>query len=561
MEGRVRDRDLAERSLAVEKLVKRNLDKDANLMHAVLRTLLDNKAVEAAIASSDRDALVRETEPLFQALRAEHRITHFYFDGPDLVNLVRLHSPAEFGDRITRATTTLARDQRQAVSGLELGPLGTLTLRTVLPWMRGDRVLGYVEIGEEIEHIVEEVHDNLSVDLLVLVDKRFLSERQWRNGLNMLGREGRWDRFVSHVTVAQTAPTLSTVLDDQVLDSLRAGGGTVLKDKGRFFHLSMLPLADAGGRRIGDLVVMRDMTVLQDTFLRSLSAMIALSLIATGAVLGLFYFTLDRVEREHQRQHELEHQLLRLGTEHQRMLQIEKLSALGTMVGEIAHQLNNPLVGVVNLAQLAAREANDPVRTRELLAEIGHAGQDCHALIQSMLRFSKVSNFESAPTPMHRVIEETVLLYRQTERRQIPVQVRLPESPVVLTIDPILIRHALFNLLINAAQATLDESEIVIALDEFTNPDNGAPGWLLSVTDHGKGIAPELIDKIFLPFFTTRKDGTGLGLPVVQQVALLHQGSVRVSSQPGGGTKFAIWLPQHSQLGGKNAEGQQKHET
>jgi signal transduction histidine kinase len=305
---------------------------------------------------------------------------------------------------------------------------------------------------------------------------------------------------------------------------------------------------------------MRDITALQKTFQRSVMAVTFLSLLAGAGVLGLFYFALDRVERDYQRQHELEHQLLRLGTEHQRILQIEKLSALGTMVGEIAHQLNNPLVGVVNLAQLAAREADDdPARTRELLKEIRRAGEDCHTFIQSMLRFSKVSSFESKPTTMAQVIEETVLLFRQTESRQLPVETRLPEQAVILTVDPILIRHALFNLLVNAAQATVGEGAIVIALDRGVSSDSGAPGWVLSVTDHGKGLAPDIMDKIFLPFFTTRSDGTGLGLPVVQHVALMHGGYVSASNQPGGGTQFAVWLPEENKLAEKNQSNQLEH--
>lgn len=555
VEVRVRDRDLAERVVAVAKLVDQKLGKDTNLMQAVLRTMMDNHAIETAFASLDRAALIHEAGPLFETLRADHRITHLYFNSPDLINVLRLHSPGEFGDLINRATMTKARDQEKAVHGLELGPLGTLTLRLVTPWRGKDGILGYLEIGEEIEYLVEEIRDSLSVDLFVLVDKRFLLPEQWHHGLALLNRQGNWDRFGSHVTVAQTAGQVPSALNDSVLASLRAGGTEVFEDGNRVLHLAMLPLDDAGGRRIGDLVVMRDITALQKTFLSSVTAVTLLSLLAGAGVLGLFYFALDRVERDYQRQHDLEHQLLRLSTEHQRILQIEKLSGLGTMVGEIAHQLNNPLVGVVNLAQLAAREADDPARTRELLTEIRRAGEDCHAFIQSMLRFSKVSCFESMPISMAQVIEETVLLFRQTESRHCPVEIRLPEQPVVLTVDPILVRHALFNLLLNAAQASVDEGAIVIALERAASPDSGAPGWELSVTDHGKGIDPDVMDKIFLPFFTTRSDGTGLGLPVVQHVALLHGGTVTATNQPGGGTKFALWLPE------ENKSGQLEHDA
>lgn len=544
VEARVSDRDLAERSAAVARLFEQKLDKDTNLMQAVLRSMMDNHAIETAFARRNRAALTREAGALFQTLRTDHRITHLYFTGPDLVNVLRLHSPAEFGDTINRTTMLKARDREEAVHGLELGPLGTLTLRLVTPWKRGDEILGYMEIGEEIEHLVGEIRDSLSVDLLVLVDKRYILPAQWQRGLELLKRQGNWERFGSHVAVAQTTAQLPSALRDGVLASLRQGKTMVLDDRKRALHVAVQPLTDAGGRRIGDLVVLRDITALQTTFRWSIATVSLLCLFAGAGVLGMFYFALDRVERDYQRQYDLEHQLLRIGTEHQRILQMEKLSALGTMVGEVAHQLNNPLVGVVNLAELASREADDPARARELLAEIRRAGEDCHAFIDRMLQFSKASSFESVATSMAPLIEETVLLFRQTENRHLPVDTRLPEQAVVLVVDPILMRHALFNLLLNAAQATSEEGGIVIALEPAPNPDSGAPGWTLSVTDHGRGIAPEIMDRIFQPFFTTRGNGTGLGLSVVQHVALLHNGQVSAANLAGGGARFAIWLPQ-----------------
>jgi len=318
----------------------------------------------------------------------------------------------------------------------------------------------------------------------------------------------------------------------------------VVESNDQVLHLAMLALTDVAGQRIGDMVVMRDISSVQHAFVRSMASFIGLSLAAGLSVLALFYVALGRVERDYQRQHDLERQLLLIGHEHQRVVQIEKLSALGTMVGEIAHQLNNPLVGVVNLAQLAAREADDPARTRELLGEIRRAGADCHALITSMLRFAKVSSFESHPSDMAQVIDETVLLFRQTDGHQHPVTLDLPAGPVVLTVDPILIRHALFNLLMNAAQASAPDGPITITLVAEANRETGAPGWTLKVSDQGHGVAVNALQKIFTPFFTTRKDGTGLGLTVVQHVALLHGGLVTVHSVPGRGTEFAIWLPE-----------------
>lgn len=543
VEAHIRDRDLAERSAAVARLFSQKIGKDADLMMATLHAMMSNKAMEAAFRDGDRQELVKQGGSLYRALREEHRVTHLYFTRPDLAVLYRFHSPEEFGDKIFRVTTQQAKTSQAAAHGLELGPIGTLTLRLVMPWKAGNTLLGYVEIGEEIEHLINEVSGSLAVDLLVLVDKQYLAQQQWQRGQSLMHRAGEWDRFSTHVTMAQTTETLPADLNDHVLDQLLAGRTTEIRDRGRSLHLAVVPLDDPGGRHIGDLVMMRDITDLESTFLWSMVAVILISLLIAGGVLVVFYLALERVEHDYQRQHELEHRLLHLDTEHQRILQLEKLSALGTMVGGIAHQLNNPLVGVVNMAQLAEREAGDPARIRELLADIRRAGEDCRGFVRRMLEFTKVSSFESRPTPMAALIEDTVLMFRQTEERHLPVEVHLPDEPPVLTVDPILIRHALFNLLVNAAQATTGNAGISIRLEPQTDPASGAPGWSLSVADRGSGIAPGVMDKIFVPFFTTRSDGTGLGLPVVLHVALLHDGHVTATNRPDGGTQFAVWLP------------------
>jgi signal transduction histidine kinase len=552
IEARIRDQDLAERLAAVAKLFEQKLDKDTNLMMATMRAMMTNKVMEAAFRRGDRTGLAQQGQELFRTLRDDHRITHLYLTRPDLVNLYRFHSPHEFGDANARVTLAQAKASQAAVRGLELGAMGTLTLRLVMPWLEGNRLLGYLEIGEEIEHLIYEVQRSLSVDLLVLVEKRFLQQQQWLRGQSMMKRAGDWERFSSHATLAQTSEQLPAALDDQRLAELLAGRTTEIDDWGRSLHLAALPFNDAGGTHIGDLVVIRDITALESTFQWSIVAVTLISLLVAGGVLGMFYLALGRVERDYQRQHDLEHQLLRLDTEHRRILQMEKLSALGTMVGGIAHQLNNPLVGVVNLAQLAERELGDhgkpgdAVRMRDLLLEIRSAGEDCRAFVKRMLAFSKVSCFESKPTLMAALVEDTVLLFRQTENKHLPVAVNLPDEPVVMTVDPILMRHALFNLLVNAAQATAGYGAIVISLEPEKEPVSGIFGWSLAVTDHGRGMPPEILEKIFVPFYTTRSDGTGLGLPVVQHVALLHNGQVTVSSEPGRGTRIAIWLPDSS---------------
>lgn len=204
LEGRVRDQALAERVVAVRTLLTQKIAKDADLMQATLHALMANRSVQDALVRRDRDALLHDLAPLFATLRDQHRITHLYIDDSELVNVARLHSPTHFGDVISRLSATRARDTGQAVHGLELGPLGTLTLRLIMPWQADGRVIGYLELGEEIGYVVDELRDSLAVDAFVLVDKRFILPRQWQYGRELLKRSGQWEQFDNRVLVAQT---------------------------------------------------------------------------------------------------------------------------------------------------------------------------------------------------------------------------------------------------------------------------------------------------------------------------------------------------------------------
>lgn len=239
-------------------------------------------------------------------------------------------------------------------------------------------------------------------------------------------------------------------------------------------------------------------------------------------------------------QRKAESQLSKLSTEHERIIHIEKLSAMGQLVSEIAHQLNNPLVGVINLAELAEREVNDPRRVKELLGEVRRAGGHCRDFVQKILLLNKVARYEPQPTDMIALVHETIAFFQQSLGNDPTVTLEAPEAPVMLELDPVLIRHALFNLIHNAAEAA---PRGAVAVSLARDSQHGDPGYCLTVTDSGPGLKPEVMAKIFTPFFTTRPSGTGLGLSVAQHIAALHGGSIHAENRPEGGACFTIWLP------------------
>jgi signal transduction histidine kinase len=531
-EAHARAHDLATSVRAVERLFRLQLDNDAAKLHATLCPISRDAAIKAAFLDGDLGALQAQIAPLFERLHGQHRVTHFYVMDAARKVVLRAHQPDMSGDVIDRATSRQAQESGRETQGLELGPLGTLTLRAVKPWYDGDTLIGYLELGEEIDHVAQEIHAALGLDLLVLVERPLLAPAD----------SGTADSAGSPVIVSSTLKEIPAVVAERLrgpADARRAAEQTV--DGARVLYTALLPITDAAGLDVGEIAVVRDVTELQTGFRNALITTTALILGVGGLVFFLFYLVLDRVERDYLRQRELETRFARLSTEHQRIVQIEKLSEVGRTIGEIAHQINNPLVGVINMAQLAEREADDPVRVRQLLGEIRRAGKDCHAFLQRMLAFTRVSRSERRPTEVTALVRDTIALFQQSTDRHPAVATDLP-PPVTLDLDPVLVRHALFNLLANAGQVNPPEGTITVRLQPAAGPER-RPGWSLAVIDQGPGLTDAVREKLFTPFFTTRPAGTGLGLAVVQHVAILHEGEATGDNHPGGGAIFAVWLP------------------
>ena len=262
-----------------------------------------------------------------------------------------------------------------------------------------------------------------------------------------------------------------------------------------------------------------------------------------GGGLILFLVLYQVFSVVYRRQQVAESELSKLTSEHERVVQIEKMSAMGELVGEIAHQLNNPLVGVINLSQLAEREINDPQRVAELLTEVRKAGMECRDIVQRILRINQISRSTLLPTNIKDLVQDTITFCHQSIDLRHAVDFMAPEQPVMLNVDAVLMRQALFNLIHNAILSA-PRSPVQVALT-LTERD-GVAGVQLNVTDTGPGFSAETAAKLFKPFFTTRANGTGLGLSVAQHIAMKHGGVVLAENRSEGGARFSIWLPLES---------------
>ena len=294
--------DLARSIQSVDGHYLAALKERAHKLETALDFIAADPILRAALAISDRDTLLSHATPIFQRLKTKHNITHFYFHDKQRVNILRVHQPNRYGDTINRYTALGAEKTKTLFHDVELGPLGTFTLRAVLPIWEEDKLLGYIEIGEEVDQLVQEMEVVFGVDLLVAIDKQYLRQPEWESGMSMLGRKAQWEDFPNLVIVSQTLDTLPNDLGSVFLrlqlDQPSSSQDFEITQGKQHYRGRLLTLQDAGQRDVGRMVVLRNMTArIQSTW--NTVAMISGGALILGAILFLlFYVILGRTERQ-----------------------------------------------------------------------------------------------------------------------------------------------------------------------------------------------------------------------------------------------------------------------
>jgi PAS domain S-box-containing protein len=225
----------------------------------------------------------------------------------------------------------------------------------------------------------------------------------------------------------------------------------------------------------------------------------------------------------------------------ERNKRIERLSAMGEMAVELAHEIRNPLGSIELFASLLVKElSGDPKRWAENM-RIGI--RSLNTIVTNMLQFAKPMSPSFSAVSIHEVIQE-ILKFSEPilDQRQVHLHTALDaENPIVWG-DRELLKQMMLNLIFNAMKAMPAQGALNIRTQDIGAVDGGIPTHRieLQIQDTGVGIPAENLSRIFDPFFTTNKNGTGLGLSVVHQIVEKHSGIIHVSSKPNRGTIFKI---------------------
>jgi two-component system NtrC family sensor kinase len=234
---------------------------------------------------------------------------------------------------------------------------------------------------------------------------------------------------------------------------------------------------------------------------------------------------------------------IRLDETQSQLYQSNKMASVGRLAAGIAHEINNPLTGVLTFSSLLLRDAPEGSELHEGLTTIVSETKRCRDIVKELLNFSRQVPPHKTLLDLNEVVEKALdIVDHQFTVNNIEITRGLAPNLPAVKADANKLGQVLLNLLVNASDAVEPGSGEVFVGTQ-TIDANGKAAVELKVSDNGSGISPEHQAQVFEPFFTTKDNGTGLGLAVVWGIVTEHEGTIRVSSRPGRGTTFTVRLP------------------
>jgi two-component system NtrC family sensor kinase len=241
------------------------------------------------------------------------------------------------------------------------------------------------------------------------------------------------------------------------------------------------------------------------------------------------------------------------------LLQTEKQAGIGRLAAGVAHEINNPLTGVLTFTHMLLRRRDLDEQVRADLQTIAQETERVRRIVKGLLDFSRQTRLDREPVDVNRLVRATAgLVENQALVNGINLQLRLTEEIPEITLDRNQIQSVIMNMIINAFDATPPGGTVTVSTGISVAAGNTEQkGVEVVIADTGCGIPQENLGKLFDPFFTTKEvgQGTGLGLSVSYGIVERHGGVIRVQSEVGKGSTFTVWLPLDEKPTEENSAG------
>lgn len=572
------------------------------LFSAAVEALKSNREIGSLFARRDREQLYRFTFPIFENLKKESNITHWYFlnPEPEKTCFLRVHAYHKYNDTITRITLDECIKSKRFASGKELGKTA-FALRLVHPFYFDNRLIGYIELGMEIEILLEVMKNLTGHEYGLLVLKEFLDKEKWESVIKGKGTRNNWDDMEKLLLVSKTSADVGLIDFAGDIKTVPAEGLVLqrIKRDEKMFIRGIFPLYDAAAKKVGGVFILREITPIYTGMQAQKNTIITVLIIFMTVITFFMVFLHTRAERELRKyrfnleemirertaelrrtneslnrkieQYEITEKALkrewkaRVEAEKKQVAAVKlaerstRLASIGVMAAGITHEINQPLNAIkVTADSIRYWHKQNPGALPRMFTEqldnISKSVDRITEIVRHMRAFWVIpDNPEISIVNLNLAVKNTLsLVDRQLSSHGIVYEFVSEEDHLYIKSNRVHLEQIVINLVVNAMHS-LDEITIKDKrIDIRTVSEKGFA--VLKITDNGIGLPVKGKARLFDPFYSTKKagEGTGLGLAIVKNYIDRYKGTITAKNNKGRGATFILKFPlcEQEQRGG-----------
>jgi signal transduction histidine kinase len=553
--------------------------RDSNMLFSTLEVIVQDPGLKEVYLEKNREKLHNYGQLLFQNLKNKYGITHFYFILPDGRVFLRMHNEEIYGDLVERHSFQKARDTGSPAWEIELGKTA-FALRAVMPYYQAGKLIGYVELAEEIEHFLEILGRETHSEFGIIADKIYLDRGDWKSLRKVAGLRDNWDDIENHLILSSTSDgemAAQCFVEDN-LERVEKGQNILQQIQGQngIFMCGGFELNDSGGRHIGAVLSLTNISDHVAAAKKDNIALIRLAIIfffliftvgvlisdsitkpilklaevakavgrgnldqkvsvsSTNEIGQLEMVFNDMIEKRKLYDEELKHTLDKLARSNSDLEQYAYI---------VSHDLKSPLVSISGFANLLEKNYKDKLdgEASQYIEFIINSSKRMNNIIDDLLTYARIDRSNKL---------SSVDLNKIFIRAIMNLSVEIEKNLAIITHDtlPTVIGNGsqleqLFqNLIANAIKFHNQEPPKIHISAKQENKN-----WILTVSDNGIGIDSKDRENIFNMFVShsdrSKYKGTGIGLAICKKVVDHHGGKIRVESELNKGSTFVISLP------------------
>lgn len=569
-----------------------------NMLSATLEALLTNEMIAARFAERNREELYRLVSPFFEEIKRQNTVTHMYFlnPEPEKTTFLRVHSPHLYGDLVTRVTFDNCIETKEMTFGKELGKTA-LALRCVRPFYYKGKLIGYLELGVQIEDFFRVLKRQTGNEFGLLIKKKFLDRSKWASVTREKGLRYNWDDMKDYLLINATCDCIGVGDYYGKLDEMDSMPGEDLvlgkiTQGDKHFVRGIFPFYDAANRRVGGVFVLKNIAPIFIAMKTQEREIVAMLIIFMGIITFFMIFFHKRAEGELRKyRNRLEEMVLDATSELReanRKLNLEivehkkiqtiledeckaraeaekkevdavkqmersaRLASIGVMAAGITHEINQPLNAIkVTADSIQYWHKRNPGTLPEMFIEqlgiISKSVKRIVEIIQHMRTFWVVPHAHATEmVNINKAVKNALsLIGQQLHAHGIKEQVGIETDPLTVEGNLVHFEQIIANLVVNALHALDEKKEKDKKIEITTSRDSKKKKAVLIIKDNGPGLPTEDPEKLFDPFFSTHNsgEGMGLGLAIVKRYIDRYNGTIEARNNNDTGATFTLTFP------------------